>query len=582
MNKKEFELLLKKQEIGRKVSTKKIIDSTCPRKVIVSGPGTGKTFTFKEVLKTKSGDCLALTFINNLARKLEEELGDLAKVCTFHSFCKEILHKIPKEDLSDHFILFPHLEAVIRSDMLILFNEKRSFSRSFHKIDLPDNSIEFFIHRSSYYDAVSFDDSVYRVMEYFKYHPDQIPKYEQVVVDEYQDFNKLEVEFLDMLAEKSPMLVVGDDDQALYGMLKSASADYIREKFNDPEYEHFCLPFCSRCPAVITHAIEDILVEARKRGKLSKRINKIYKCYLPDKWRDSQKYPKITYVQCSTQSKKTPYIAKFIEKEIDKLTPGEIRAANDRGDYTVLIAGSGHYLKQVQVYFKNAEKYKLFLRKDSRHTESFKLIDGYKILLKNGENSNLGWRILLEFDKVKNLKTLLKKTNNDPSLLLINLLDSSYVRKHKTVLVILRGFFEYGEISSEQQKIIQNALGEPIEKIKEALEEDDAEKDYDSEELSEDDVSIVFSTYVGCKGLSAGYVFIIGMDEQSLPRRNVSPTDIEICNFIVALTRTIKKCYLISTFRFSGKSRKPSIFIDWIRDKRLENIEVKKAYFEVK
>jgi superfamily I DNA/RNA helicase len=191
VNEQEFELLLKKQESERTKSTTKILDSTHPRKVIVSGPGTGKTFTFKEVLKGKSGDCLALTFINNLARKLGEELGELAKVCTFHSFCKEILHKIPKEDLSDHFILFPHLEAVIRSDMLILFNEKRSFLRSFHKMDLSDNNIEFFIRRSSYYDAVSFDDSVYRVMEYFKYNPDQIPKYEQVVVDEFQDFNKL-------------------------------------------------------------------------------------------------------------------------------------------------------------------------------------------------------------------------------------------------------------------------------------------------------------------------------------------------------------------------------------------------------
>jgi superfamily I DNA/RNA helicase len=149
-------------------------------------------------------------------------------------------------------------------------------------------------------------------------------------------------------------------------------------------------------------------------------------------------------------------------------------------------------------------------------------------------------------------------------------------------MVILRGLVEDEKISSEQQKIIQNSIGESIEKIKEVLEKDDAEKDYNSEEVSEDNISIVFSTYVGCKGLSAGYVFIIGMDEQSLPRRNASPTDIEICNFIVALTRTIKRCYLISTFRFSGKSRKPSIFIDWINDKRLENIEVKKAYFEVK
>ena len=582
MNKKEFELFLKRQEVERRTSTQKILDSIHPRKVIVSGPGTGKTFTFKEVLKTKSGDCLALTFINNLARKLEEELGDLAKVCTFHSFCKEMLHKIPKEDLSNQFILFPYLEDIIKSDMRIMFNEKRNFSRSFHKMDLSDNSIEFFIHRSSYYDAVSFDDSVYRVMEYFKYNPEQIPRYEQVVVDEYQDFNKLEVEFLDILAEKNPMLIVGDDDQALYGMLKSASAEYIREKFNDPDYEHFCLPFCSRCPAVITQAIEDILVKAKQKGKLNNRINKIYKCYLPDKWRDSQQYPKIAYVQCSTQSKKTPYIARFIEKEIDKLTPDEIRGANAKGDYTVLIAGSGHYLKQVQTYFKNTEKYNLFLRKDSGHTESFKIIDGYKILLKNGEDSNLGWRILLEFDKIKNTKDLLKKTNNDSSLLLTNLLDSAYVKKHKAIMVILRNLINDETIVSEQQEIIENVIKAPIGKIKEELKMDDVEKDNDFGEINEDDISIVFSTYVGCKGLSAGYVFIVGLDEGNLPKKNNAPTELEIRKFIVCLTRTIKKCYLVSIGNFSGRWLKQSIFINWISPKRIDFINVNKAYFDKK
>jgi len=377
------------------------------------------------------------------------------------------------------------------------------------------------------------------------------------------------------------MLIVGDDDQALYGMLKNASADYIREKFNDPDYEHFCLPFCSRCPSVITHAIGDILVEAKKKGKLSNRINKIYKCYLPDKWRDSQQYPKIVYAQCSTQTKKTPYIAKFIEKEIDRLSADEIKAANAKGDYTVLIAGSGHYLRQVQNYFKSIGKYKLFLRKDSGHTESFKMIDGYKILLKNTEDSNLGWRILLEFDKIKNAEVLLKKTTDDPNFPLINLLNSDYVKKHKAIVVILRYLIEDEPIIPEQQEIIESVIGMTAENIKNELERDDTEKYDDSEEVNEDDVSIVFSTYVGCKGLSAGYVFIIGMDEESLPRRNSSPTNIEICNFIVALARTIKKCYLVSTFRFSGKPRKPSIFIDWINKSRLEHIEVKKAYFEV-
>ena len=33
---------------------------------------------------------------------------------------------------------------------------------------------------------------------------DKVPKYEQVVVDEFQDFNKLEVALIDLLSDKNP------------------------------------------------------------------------------------------------------------------------------------------------------------------------------------------------------------------------------------------------------------------------------------------------------------------------------------------------------------------------------------------
>lgn len=579
MGAKEFEEKLKKQKSQRTVISRTIADSTYPRKVIVSGPGTGKTYTFRELLKTKKGDCLALTFINSLAKKLEDDIGRYAKVCTFHSFCKGLLHKIEKDDLSNEFTVFPELETIIKSDAHVLYDKNLNFSKSFHKLDLSNENIEFFLRRSSYYDAVSFDDSVYRVLEYLKYNVKGIPKYNQIVVDEYQDFNKLEVEFLNILAEKSPMLIVGDDDQALYGMLKNASASYIREKYNDPHYQCFYLPYCSRCTLVITEAVSDIILAAKKIDKLKNRIDKPYECYLPEKWKDSKYYPNIVHARCSAQSKKVPYIAKFIEQEIDRLSPGAIKAANYKSDYTVLVTGSGHYLRQVQDYFKGCDKYKLFLRKEKKYYESFKMFDGYKTLLQHGKNSNLGWRILLEFDKVDNIKAILQKTEDDPNYLLVKLLPREYVKRHSNILLILQNLLAGDALSRSDRKKIELLLRMPSRWIKEQLERKEGEKYDDVVECKEDDISIVFTTYVGCKGLSAGYVFIIGLDEESLPRRNNSPSDIEICDFIVCLTRTIKKCYLVSTFRFSGEKRRHSIFIDWLSKDRLRMVDINKDYF---
>jgi superfamily I DNA/RNA helicase len=577
---KEFEEKLKKQNALRDIASRAVVNSSFPRKVIVSGPGTGKTFTFRKLLKTKKGDCLALTFINNLAVKLKDDIGRYAKVCTFHSFCKEMLHNAQKDDLTENFIVFPELEMIIQSDARILHAKSPNFSRSFHNLDLSNQNIEFFLRRSSFYDTVSFDDSVYRVLEYFKYNTKKIPKYSQIVVDEYQDFNKLEVEFLNILAEKSPILIVGDDDQALYGRLKNASARYIREKYNDPNYQHFCLPYCSRCTLVITHAVADIITSAKNIGKLRDRIDKRYRCYLPTKWKDSKYYPYIVHAQCSTQKKSVPYIAKFIEQEINGISPKAIKAANMKADYTVLVVGSSHYLKQVQDYFKGRnDKYKLFFRKEKKHYETFKILDGYKTLLQNGKNSNLGWRILLEFDRITKMKAILQETEKSPSSLLVKLLPSGYVKRHMDILQILKELLAGERLSVSEKRKIEKLLNMSSQWIKDELAKKEGEKIDNGVECKEDDISIVFTTHVGCKGLSAGYVFIIGLDEESLPRKNHSPTDIEICNFIVALTRTIKKCYLVSTFRFSGKPRKHSVFIDWIHEDRLKPIKVNKEYF---
>lgn len=195
----------------------------------------------------------------------------------------------------------------------------------------------------------------------------------------------------------------------------------------------------------------------------------------------------------------------------------------------------------------------------------------------NSKMSNLGWRILLEFDHLKNTDEIIKKTEENATLKLCRLLPPDYVKKHLYIVNLLSKLKEERELGKSEVQNLQDAIKLKIDKIKEELTVQDEEGRVDLEE-NKDEVSIVFSTYVGCKGLSAGFVFIIGLDEKSLPRNNASPSDIEICNFIVSLTRTIKKCYLISTRFFIDKKTKQSVFIKWINPKRLHYIWVDKAY----
>ncbi len=581
MDQEELRIYLKKQEEERDKFLRRILESTYSKKIIISGPGTGKTYSFKVLFGRKQGNYLALTFIKDLADKLKKDLKDIAKSRTFHSFCKELLHKIEYEGIKADFILFPKLELIIRSDARIIYNKNPNFSRSFKQLDYESKNILFFLQRSNYYNTVSFDDSVFRVLEYFKENPGELPEFDQIVVDEYQDFNKLEVEFINILETKSPILIVGDDDQALYAQLKYASPNYIREKFKDPKYEKFLLPFCSRCPRVIIEALHDVVSHAKKFGKLRERIDKKYICYLPEKLSDSKKYPEIIHVNCSIQKKNAPYIAKFIEQEIEKLSTKEIEEINAKGDYTVLVTGPKQYLKQINSYLKHTKKYILHFRKLEIEQKKISIIDGYKILLDEDKLSNLGWRVLLECDPIENIGNLLKKTLGDNIIQLYDYLPKSYVKRHEENLELLGKLQRDEELTEKEERILENIFKVKLSDLKlQVIKEEDVEKSQE-ERVATDAIKVALSTYVGCKGLSAGYVVIVGLNEGNLPKNNSNPSDIEICQFIVALARTIKKCYLISVSRFAGKPEgRRSIFIDWINRKRITYEEVNAAYWK--
>jgi DNA helicase-2/ATP-dependent DNA helicase PcrA len=51
-------------------------------------------------------------------------------------------------------------------------------------------------------------------------------RYTEVIVDEFQDINKLDFEFIKLIAQGAVLVVVGDDDQAIYGF-RGCSPEYI-------------------------------------------------------------------------------------------------------------------------------------------------------------------------------------------------------------------------------------------------------------------------------------------------------------------------------------------------------------------
>lgn len=101
-----------------------------------------------------------------------------------------------------------------------------------------------------------------------------------------------------------------------------------------------------------------------------------------------------------------------------------------------------------------------------------------------------------------------------------------------------------------------------------------------AEEEKPEGMTIKLTSFEGAKGLSAQHVFLVGLQAGDLPRDAKNIQDLEICKFLVGLTRTKKRCTMLWTKCFGSDWKQPSVFLDWIQSKRYESFSVDKNYWD--
>ena len=521
----------------------RVVTSKSVKKLIVAGPGAGKTTLFKTLLKATGGsssDRLVLTFINSLKDDLETQLAEYAKVFTLHGYCFGLLHGKEKlrEGLSAEFRCQPGLASLIRADWTYIHEcEAPHFVRQMRELK-PTDDLKFYLARTSYYDAVDFDDCVFRVHNALAEQPDEIDKYELVLIDEYQDFNALEAGFIDLLSRDSPVVIAGDDDQALYSQLRQTSCEHIRLLYRGGDFEVFELPYCMRCPKVIVDAVNDVILQARKLKKLQGRILKPFKHFASVKGEDSDKYPTIALVLTSVQRESANYMGRFIAAAINEIPQEEYELASKNGYPVALIIAARPYSQQIVDHLKS-HGYAIEVKRDTE--DAIDREHGLAIL-KNDQASNLGWRIVLEAEKKKFAAQFITKTVA-MDCQLVDLLPEAY-----------------------REKILAEGAASKL------------DADEKSAESTAARPAIKITSFEGAKGLSAQHVFIAGLHNGEIPKDPANVQDLEICKFVVGLTRTRKRCYLIHTQRFAQNPKHPSVLISWIADERFERIEVNARY----
>lgn len=549
--------------------TELIVRSSSTKKLTVAGPGTGKTYAFREALRATGGRGLALTFISNLARDLEAELAEVADSYTFHGFCKYHLHRMQVDGLTSNFHYHPSLLMLIAQDMQFLGGSEiddKEIEGCFHNLDDSKGIISEALRIGSYYDAVSHTDSVFRVFRQLDSNRDEIPSYPLVVVDEYQDFSLLETRFIGLLSERSPVLIAGDDDQALYGF-KHASASYIRALAQDAEYSRFELPYCSRCTEVIVNAVHDVLNSARSLGLLAGRLSKQYRYYPPDKKEHSERHPQIIHAHCTVENKRAPYIGRYVAARIAEIPEEEIRSSKEGRYPTVLVIGPVEFVRRVYPLLK--ERFPNAILKESSPPQ-VSILDGYRYLYRD-EISRLGWRIVLFCKAVDGTREIVRAALGANTEL--NALVPCEFREHHLRVARLVGKVIGSEtLTAEEKKLLESTTGQPFEAIEKILIKDiERESESDGESAAAQPASgilvpsVICTSLRGVKGLSANRVFIVGFNNGHFPRNPTAITDDEVCSLLVGLSRTKRQCYLVSCGRFGNVQLQPSVFLSWVR-----------------
>ncbi len=304
----------------------------------------------------------------------------------------------------------------------------------------------------------------------------------------------------------------------------------------------FELLFCMRCPKVVVESVNDVISTAQKLKKLEGRIKKPYKHFAPAKGRDSDKYPTVALVLTSVQRENANYMGRYIADAIDQFPEDEREIAAKNGYPAALIIAAKPYSPQI-INFLQERGFSVDAKQDSE--DALDRAHGLAIL-KVDAKSNLAWRIVIEWEPEKFASQLIIKTA-DADRPIIDFLPKKFREK----------------ILAEAKKL----KGETDEKNKDGKSRKTASM-------------VKVTSFEGAKGLSAQHVFIAGLHNNEIPKDPDNVRDLEICKFVVGLTRTRKRCYLIHTSRFAQNRKHPSLFISWIEDSRFERIEVNASYWQ--
>lgn len=314
--------------------------------LVLAGAGSGKTrvITYKYAYLTRSlgipqSSIFTVTFTNKAADEMKERIGKICNgncknswIGTFHSLCLRILRAhIDKLGYKRDFIIYDEDDqaALIKRILKDLNMHEALCKCIVSKIsNLKSNLITAEQYASNVegyefeerlgriyaryqnelrrYNALDFDDLILMVIELFNEKEEILRKYAEsfryILVDEFQDTNKSQYVFIQLLSKyHRKVCAVGDDDQSIYRFRGANVHNILNFERDFPDTKVVKLEQNYRSTKHI------ILASSAMISKNTLRKPKSL-------WTDRDWGEKIIYCQLSNEEEEAKYIARNIKE----------------------------------------------------------------------------------------------------------------------------------------------------------------------------------------------------------------------------------------------------------------------------
>lgn len=585
--------------------------------LVLAGPGSGKTTVITrrvqyliEKYKVKPEEILVITFSKAASKEMKERFQSLSvprcgrvTFGTFHAVFYSILkraYQITQENIFLEEQKYQLLQQIVQRMKLEFDDEKEFLQGIAGEIGIIKNNMipleeysscncEDSIFKDIYFTyererkekrKLDFDDVLVQTLELFREHPESLKvwqqKYKYILIDEFQDINKVQYEVVRMLAApQNHLFVVGDDDQSIY-RFRGASPEIMLGFPRDyPNSKQIVLDMNYRSTKTIISCANRVIENNKKR-------------YLKKVITENERGVNVHVQEVRTPVEESRYVISEIQKALEEgVEPGEVavlfrtnheaRALIDTSiEYGVPFQMKEsfpnlyeHFIAQdLKAYMKLAlgeRSRNLFLKVmnrpnrylnracvDCEEVEFFEIREFYhdkEWMLERITQMEMDLRVMKECAPCKAIRYLRKQVGYDLFL-------REYARERKMNLEELYDLLDEIEEQAEKCASIESWF-RYIEKYSQTLRLQMKEQDARQN-------AVQFITMHGAKGLEFERVFLIGINEEILPyKKAMSKEEVEEERRLlyVAMTRAKKRLILSYYKEKNGKKMEASRFL---------------------